>query len=287
MLVANTAPAQASPWAQRLLRSAWARIVIGSLASLAPVALTMAVIQALIDKPYRQVWPPVLATLLCIGAYCWFVRVLERRAVDELSTRHAVRESSVGALLGFATISTVTALLWFTGVLQFAGFGGGRLFAPLAEMILASVLEEILFRGVLFRILIGWLGVWKALAISAVLFGLAHLPNEGFSMAAFVVVVLAGALFSAAYLLHQRLWLPIGLHFGWNFTSSAVFGLSTSGSSPTGYLRTTMAGPEWLTGGRFGVEASMLTLIVIAAFTAAFLALRHRRQRLAGSRGQQ
>lgn len=278
MLLAHTAPAPASPWSQRLLRSAPARIVIGIVASLAPVALTMAAIHAVIDKPYRQVWPQLLAALLCIGAYCWFVRLLERRAVDELAMRHAARESTAGALLAFVLICAVTSLLWFTGVLKFAGLGGGRLLAPFAEMILAAVFEEVLFRGVLFRILMGWLGVWKAFVISAMLFSVAHLPNEGFSIAAFVAIALAGALFSAAYLVHQRLWLPIGLHFGWNFTSSTIFGLTSSGHNPPGYFRTTVVGPQWLSGGRFGFEASVLTLIVIAACTAALLALHHRRQ---------
>jgi hypothetical protein len=151
--------------------------------------------------------------------------------------------------------------------------------APLAEMTIAAVLEELLFRGVLLRILVGWLGRWPAFALSSLLFGLAHLPTEGFSTVAFLAIMVAGALLSAAYLVHDRLWLPIGLHFGWNFATTAIFGLSSSGSKTAGYLQTALSGPEWLTGGKFGVEASAITLVVTGAVTVALLAWRYQGRR--------
>jgi membrane protease YdiL (CAAX protease family) len=273
-------------WARRLPRTALARIAIGTVAVVAPVALSMGAIHAWIDRPSRQVWPQLLAALLCLGAYCWFVRLLEKRPVDELAARPAPVEFASGLLVGLAMTCGVAAILWSAGVLQFAGVTGAGLLAPLAEMTLAAVLEEVLFRGVLLRILVGWLGVWKAFVISCLLFGLAHLQTEGFSAAAFVGIVLAGALLSAAYLLRGRLWLPIGLHLAWNFTTTAIFGLSAPGSgNAPGYLRTTVAGPDWITGGSFGVEASLVTLVVTAAVAAALLALRHGRPGVADRLG--
>lgn len=257
----------------RLWRTAPVRIVAGALISGAAVALPMAAIHALIDKPYRQVWPFLLAALLCLGAYRWFTQVLEKRLPIELARQGALREFALGSLMGLSLICTVTFLLWAAGIVHFDGAGAGSWLSLLAEMLLAATLEEVLFRAVLFRILADWLGVRVALVISALLFGLAHLPDAGVSFAAFFSIVLAGVMLTSAYLRHGRLWLPIGLHFGWNFTSTAVFGFTTSGHPAQGLLRTTLAGPDWLSGGAFGIEASVATLLATASLSAVLLAL--------------
>ena len=278
MSVESISYAPPTPWYRPSLRSPIVRIVVGAFATVAPVALSMAGIHALLPKPYRQLWPQLLAAMLCVLAYRWFVHVLERRRMHELDRPTAVREVLTGALIGLALISGIVGLLWSAGVLRITGMTWHDLLAPMAEMTLAAVLEELLFRGVLLRILVGWLSLWPAFAISSLLFGLAHLPTEGFSAVAFLAIMVAGALLSAAYLVHGRLWLPIGLHFGWNFATTAIFGLSSSGNKTLGVLQTALDGPAWLTGGRFGVEASAVTLAVTAMATVALLAWRRGRQ---------
>jgi hypothetical protein len=249
---------------------------VGAAAALIPVALTMGVVQHAIDKPYRQVWPHLVAAALCLLAYRAFVHVMERRAPAELALPPAPRELLSGALIGGALVCSVCALLAGVGLLQVTGHGGGSLLKPLADMALAATVEEVLFRAVLLRILAAWLGNRTAFVVSSLLFGLAHLPNSGFSLLAFAALVVAGMLLAAAYLLHGRLWLAIGVHFGWNYTTDGIFGLSSSGQAAHGYLQTSLSGPEWLSGGAFGVEASVVTLLVTAIATALLLALRKR-----------
>jgi hypothetical protein len=122
-----------------------------------------------------------------------------------------------------------------------------------------------------FRIAEQSLGTWAALAISSLLFGLAHLPGEGASVLAIVITVVAGALFAAAYLLTRRLWLGIGIHIAWNYTLGSIFSIAVSGREAKGLLHGTVSGPDWLTGGAYGLEASVLNLIVLATAAAYLL----------------
>jgi membrane protease YdiL (CAAX protease family) len=273
MMSSMTTQARVKGWLSRLWRAAPIRIVTGVLVSTAAVALPMAIIHALIDRPYRQVWPFLVSAALCLGAYRWFTRVLEKRSPLELARTGALREFALGSLMGLALICTITFSLWATGIVHFEGAGSGGWLSPLAQMLLAATLEEVVFRAVLFRILAEWLGAGVALVVSALLFGLAHFSAAGFSFSAFFGIVLAGVLLASAFLRTGRLWLPIGLHFGWNFTSTAVFGYTTSGNPAQGLLRTAVIGPDWLTGGAFGVEASTVTLLAIALLSVILLAL--------------
>jgi hypothetical protein len=117
------------------------------------------------------------------------------------------------------------------------------------------------------------LGSWGALVLSSVLFALAHLPNEHVTALAVANTALAGLMFGAAFLATRRLWLAIGMHFAWNFLSDGVFALPTSGNPGRGYLQGQLSGPEWLSGGAYGLEASALSFGALA-LASAFL-LRH------------
>ena len=97
-------------------------------------------------------------------------------------------------------------------------------------------------------------------------FGAAHLFNQNATvLSAVAITVEAGIFLGAAYMLTRRLWLPIGIHTGWNFTEGGVFGAAESGSAPHGWLQSTTSGPAWLSGGEFGPEASVVTVIICGA----------------------
>ena len=82
----------------------------------------------------------------------------------------------------------------------------------------------------------------------------------------------AGVLLGAAYAATTRLWLPIGLHVGWNFTEGSLFGMSVSGGTATGGLvRGSLNGPQILTGGQFGPEASIVAVIISLAVSLYFI----------------
>lgn len=197
-------------------------------------------------------------------AYLLYVHVVERRSASELALRGAPAEFGTGFLFGAALFTVTIGIIWALGDYKIVGLNNwSAILTPLAFALAAGVLEEILFRGVIFRITEEWLGSWGALAVSSVLFGAAHLANPHATlMSALAIALEAGVLLGAAFMITRRLWLPIGLHAAWNFTQSGIFGAPVSGTVPHGLFVSTLSGPAWATGGGFGPEASLPAVLV-------------------------
>jgi uncharacterized protein len=207
----------------------------------------------------------LLVALAVAGAYLGSQRWIERRPGLELALPGAARELGLGLLAGFVLFSAMTGIVALLGGFAVQGWRGqGQLWALLAMGIVSGTFEEILFRGVLFRHIEAMLGSWAALGLTSVLFGAAHLGNPGATWFSSLAIALeAGILLGAAYMLTRRLWLAIGIHAAWNFTQGWVFSVPVSGGeAPLGLLITRREGPDWLTGGDFGLEASVVALVV-------------------------
>lgn len=229
-----------------------------------PFALVTVLLNLFVtDKPLRRVGALAL-TAIVLFSYWTYVRVVERRVPGELSRTHAIRELGSGLALGALLLTVTVGILAALGVYRIDGTNGWpAALAFLPSCILAGVLEEVVIRGVVFRILEQWLGSWIALATSAVIFGLLHLLNPGATLLnAAAIAIEAGVLLGAAYMLTRRLWLCIGIHIAWNFTQGGIFSVAVSGGTSKGLFRAVMVGPDWLSGGTFGVEASVVALVV-------------------------
>jgi uncharacterized protein len=218
------------------------------------------------DKPLKRVGA-LLLTAIVLGAYWAYVRIVELRAVTELSRSHAVRELGGGLFLGALLFSATVGILAALGAYQITGSNGWLIMlGSVPGFILTGVLEETVIRGVVFRILEKSLGSWLALAISALIFGGLHLLNPGATLLnAAAISIEGGVLLAAAFMLTRRLWLCIGIHIAWNFTQGGIFSVAVSGGQSKGLLQSRMVGPDWLTGGTFGAEASVVALAVCAA----------------------
>ena len=261
------------------MRKRWKEVGLGLL-TLLIVALAVAGSQSAIHKYAPPDVGPLIVTAVVLLTYLASVRFIERRPVAEFAPRGAVGEMSAGLLTGFALFASVMGILWVAGVYHPAGRGMAKGIAVgLGLAIMSGVFEEILFRGILFRVSSKIVGTWGALLFTASIFGLAHLANKGATFSSGVAIMLeAGILLGAAYALTGRLWLPIGLHIAWNFTEGSIFGMSVSGNSlanmgESGLLRGTLSGPRILTGGAFGPEASVVAVAVCLA-VAVFLLYR-------------
>jgi membrane protease YdiL (CAAX protease family) len=206
----------------------------------------------------------LLLSVVMIAAYRFLVRVLERRTADELKSSGAVRALAPGVLVGAGLFALVYAILWALGAVSFGGSAGfAGLGHAFATAIAAAVGEEIVFRGVVYRRLEERLGTTIALVVSAAAFGLVHAGNPGANWASTLAIALeSGVLLGLAYAATRSLWLPIGLHFGWNFTEGGVFGAAVSGGQTSGLINAPLVGPPLITGGAFGPEASLAALAV-------------------------
>ncbi|MBV7537434.1 CPBP family intramembrane metalloprotease [Duganella sp. sic0402] len=248
----------------RLFAHPAARVVLGILATVLPITLTMLLADILVPKPLRVVWPMLLATVLSVAAYRWFVITTEKRQPSELSLHGAARETGIGVALGAALGLTVAGMLAAAGAFTITGSSDsfGFLLKSVPEQIMVAFFEEIMFRAVAFRIVEQRWGTRAALVASMLLFALAHLSNDNVSVMGIAMTCIASLVFSACYMKTRRVWLPIGAHFAWNSTYDGLFAAPVSGHAARGWLQVSTSGPEWLTGGSYGVEASVVTLVV-------------------------
>lgn len=225
---------------------------------------------------------PALAVAM-LSLYVWVGARVEKRSVAERDPRAGVRHLLWGTVGGVTLAAVTIGLLALFGGYRITGWGSitGAL-AVVGTMCAVAVAEEVFFRGIVFRLLRGRWGVIVALIASSAIFGLLHLINPGASVnGALAVAIEAGLMLGAAYLLTGSLWLAIGLHFGWNVAIGGIFGTVVSGSDARDSLVTaTTTGPDWLTGGSFGPEASIVAILVCSGATAAFLLAARRRGRM-------
>jgi len=259
----------------RLMGHPMVRIVLGVVLTFAWVPLIMIIVSKLVEKPYRIVWPQLLAAVFVWFGYRFYVRRIEKRQPTELATQGMAKQLGAGVLLGAVLVALTFAVLAALGAYRFDGVNavGLMILAPLAELVLVGLAEEMIFRGVIFGVTERSLGSKAAIVISALVFSLAHLPNEGFTVLAVAVIAAYGVLQAALYMRTRRLWVCIGTHVAWNYCVSQVFSSTVSGHAASGgLLRGELSGNVLLTGGAFGIEASLIPLLLIAA--AAALCLR-------------
>lgn len=227
----------------------------------------------------------LIKALTLVAGYWVYVRCWERRSARELSATGAGTELLAGFLLGGVLFSCVVAMLAILGAYSVEAVGTlGDLRAVLASMVpriaAGALIEELLFRLVLLRLLERSFGTAWALAISSLAFGLAHLGNVGATPLIGVLLgVELGLLFGAAYLLTRRIWLCVALHFAWNLVQGAVYSIAVSGQSGEAWLRGTLNGPTWLSGGAFGAEGSVVSVVLCLVTTGVLLKLAHQHGR--------
>jgi uncharacterized protein len=205
--------------------------------------------------------PGLLIAAAVLVTYWFAVKLIERRRADELVGGY--RQLGWGAAIGAGLCVLIVGLLAIFGLYHVDGANSfGVIFPVLSISVLAGVFEELLLRGVLFRMLELRLGTWWSLGLSALIFGLLHLLNPGVTVvSALAVAIEAGVMLGAAYAATRKLWLPIALHAAWNFTETGIFGVPVSGLTMDGLLRAHTSGPAILSGGSFGIEGSLLTVI--------------------------
>jgi uncharacterized protein len=233
-------------------------------------ALAVLIERALPPMPRNQKIPiEVLINVgLLLAAYKLAIRHLGEHPSDDLRGAGALRNLGLGLLGGVALFSVVAAAAALAGVYRIVGCcSTGQLVRDLFQTaILAGFAEELLFRGILFRWIEEFAGSWVALIVTSALFGLVHIANPNATwFSSFAIAVEAGLLLGGAYMLTRSLWAPVGLHAAWNFTQGYILDIPVSGVPENGLTQAKLSGPPLLSGGQFGLEASILALVVATA----------------------
>jgi membrane protease YdiL (CAAX protease family) len=269
--------------------SAWIRLPVMLAVLMGLEALTVPLIEAVSGSAIAGLLSGLAGAALVLVAYTRLVRWLEGRSPAEIAVRGARGKVARGFALGlglFAVTLSVIAAFGGYRILGWGSFGGAV--ATLGLMCCVACVEELVFRGVVFRILEEKFGSWVAVLVSSLVFGLLHLINPEATLWGAVAISLeAGVLFGAVYLATRSLWLPIGLHLGWNLAESGIFGTAVSGSASaaqSSLVRAVVSGPQALTGGAFGPEASLVAIVVCGVPAVLLLMLAKRRGQIRPAR---
>jgi len=263
-------------WGQNTLT----RIIIGLLVCLAiPTVINELVLRPVLDKiipveDAARMVRFVLAIAVSIATYALLFRYYENRKVTELAARYAAKENILGFFGGGILVTIVLLVLLISGNFAISETGDfAIIFLPLISFALFALLEEIVFRGILYRIIEESLGTIIALVISAALFGIVHMGNEHANFLGVLSASSGGLLLGALYTFTGRLWYPISFHIGWNFFQY-FFGLPVSGISDMEfYMISSREGPEWLAGGGFGIENSLITIGLVMGLSVLLVVL--------------
>ena len=265
---------------RRVLASPPARVLLLGFLLLLMMGLNGDVMTSYAGEPVKSALHIIALAIAGFAVYLGHAHFIERRSVSELSLQGMGRELGVGLLIGAGLYTACELVLMALGIYRITGLNPLSYLVPaIAMAISSSVFEEMLFRGVLFRSVETWFGSWSALVVSSLVFGLTHLINpQGTLEGAVFIAVEAGTLLAAAFMLTRRLWLSIGFHMAWNYTQSAIFSGIVSGTDAApGLIRSTVKGPDLLTGGRFGVESSVLALVLCTTTGIVMLVMAARR----------
>lgn len=222
-----------------------------------------------------------VGVVLALALYALFVRLIEKHWPTDLSLRRLIPHTLLGLLVGFIFMILVVGTIVASGyaTVTWNGFSGEQQFDVLMMFLAVAVGEEMICRGVIFRWIDERWNTWVALLGSALIFGWGHISNDNATWwSSLAIAIEAGLLLAAAYKWSGSLWVPIGIHWSWNYTQGNIFGLAVSGTNAgTTMLTTTVNGPDIITGGAFGPEASIIAVIIGTLYTIIFLSNRYHR----------
>jgi len=261
----------------------WLRAMGWAVALLFLVALAALPISEALGHWWPQTSGPaqlaatVIGALVALGVYGLAVWLAEGRRPSEIALRPMVPELGLGLLIGGLMFAAVMGVMAVFDLYDIQSLGLAPAWISAGKAIQSGVIEELMIRAVLLRLIWRAFGPWVAFALSAALFGFGHIANPNATVFAAVCIALeAGIMLGAFYALTGRVWLSIGVHAAWNFTQGYLFGAAVSGGDfgPSIARSTARPGvPEWLTGGAFGPEASLPGLVVCTAVGLAVIGL--------------
>ena len=203
----------------------------------------------------------IFGAALILGIYALF-RKFRKNWPAELQLSCLIPHTLLGLLLGFVYLSLVVSTINALGCadLSWSDFSWPLQWQAIMLFLGVAVGEEMIFRGVIFRMIDERWNTTVALIVSALFFGFIHLPNNGATWWSSLAIAIEAGL------------LPIGIHWAWNYVQGNIYGFAVSGTNAgESVIITTTNGPDIITGGVFGPEASIIAVIYGIIITLIFL----------------
>ena len=208
----------------------------------------------------------LITAVVLLLLYNLLIRYVEANDACKIAPRKDISSIGNGLFIGFSYFIIVTVTMSLCGYYHIKSiqFDWEKQLFSFTLFFLVAVSEEIFFRGILFRMINRRWNIWAALVISALIFGGLHIFNDNATLwSSIAIAIEAGSLLGAAYAYSKNIWLPIGIHWIWNYTQGNILGFPVSGGdNVTSVITPEISGPQWFTGGSFGAEASVIAAVI-------------------------
>jgi membrane protease YdiL (CAAX protease family) len=229
------------------------------------------------SPPVARLLAVIVGSLAMLGAYALAVHFVERRPAEELALRRFLPDLAGGLALGGLLIALIIGVLWSAGWVTIESVPATHIAESIKQSIQSGVIEEVVMRLILFRLLWRAAGVVPALLLTGVLFGALHLTNPDATIFAGLCLLAGEGIGTGLYMLTGRIWASVGMHAGWNFVQGWLFGSAVSGldffaGGPL-HTRPVEGVSDMLSGGEFGPESSITALVVSLAASVICLGL--------------
>ncbi|MFJ8138917.1 lysostaphin resistance A-like protein [Streptomyces sp. NPDC096013] len=208
---------------------------------------------------------PALGAVAAVAVYWVVMRRVAGRSTPEIARQGAGREALYGGAVGLGFVLVSALLITVFGGYSFSWAGNGFFSVVWSAAMVqagAAVTEELMFRGLALQALEQRWGSRAAIVITGLFFGVAHLaaPGAG-AWSALAIALEAGVMLGAAFLWRRSIWFVAGLHFAWN-VAEQLLGIPVSGHTPKGLFTVDIHGSALLSGGTFGLEASIVPVLL-------------------------
>ncbi len=249
--------------------------IVTALLFLVPVFLLNKAVSEFIVNPapeeirvYAMYVVAIVFFILFLLAFSLYTKYIEKRKALEISSNKSWSEFGLGFLISLILVGLIVFIFYVFGSYKISAWNTNKrvVIDFFFKFLMGGLIEEIIFRLIIFKLTEELLGSWFALGIQAVLFGFAHMYNENATLfTSFAVIIVGGILYTSAFMYTHRIWLPMGIHTGWNYFQSAIFGMPNSGTPYKGLIIPDVQGAQWFTGGSFGIEASYIAILLCLA----------------------
>ncbi|MGI8951925.1 MAG: CPBP family intramembrane glutamic endopeptidase [Chitinophagaceae bacterium] len=255
-------------------------VVIGALVTLAEWLCKLLFNKTSLTDDTKNIIVAVADSVIAVFGYIFLFKIYERRRIKELSASTFGKNTLIGCVIGFVLQSLFILVIYISGTYSVVHLNSAStLITPFAFALTAGVVAEILMIGILFRLLEEQLGTVIALTIFIILFAVLHVKMEGATFISVSATAMqAGFMLPAAYVFSRSLWLPIFLHFSWDFAEPGIFGgINSSSSINQGFFSSKIIGSPLITGGPTGPQDSIQSLILCLLTGIIFLILAKRK----------
>lgn len=226
-----------------------------------------------LNRPYLMTvieYAPLLIGAL-VSLYLTHHKIFKRPlATTGFQKTGFLREIGLGYALAFALLLVGFILLWMVGYIEISkiDWRPNLFFGFILFFLIQSSLEEVISRAFMIPSLTHRFNPIVALVISSSIFAIVHMSNPNVTIISLLNICMAGVLMGLLFMTTERIWMPIGLHAGWNFLQGSFFGFEVSGYDVYSLIDSKEVGPDMITGGAFGFEGSLLSLLLLTVVSA-------------------